>query len=830
MVLESIGVPVGVLATETYEINQFIGSQDMGFNRQRRIVICDLRRINFMNAPNGPVSTMPLPPGINDSHIAQYHTRAGIDANRAANGRVAAMIHHFAQPPLSPVLLQRLEPGEASRKYAAPEMMHIRDDHWRMAARPMIEQAVWAATGPLTEDDINPAPILPTELGCLNDGVVGPAKEITFTAPTRREAIRMFMDYAKDNNFGDGMALIPPTPELVDEMLAATTRDRNDVVGRVFLRGGAITIENLAINAVMSGVRPEAFPVVVAMGEALGHGWEENHGWWHIMTGNTHELAMVVSGPVVEEIGMSIGAGQAGAGNDVNNALGRTLRMLFRNIAHHIQPNLDISDRSWRQTEGVALVVAENVPATRAIGWPTHSESLGFGDGSSSVTLIGTNSGGAGLLTQFTGWQAAWTASALTNLLPLRAGTPPPGFAGLMDIGSAGMAMYAPAQARMLQAQHGSKEALIASRAHPMEVAQNDPTHPNHDPADPLGITGNLLSVRYPIIIGEDPSGAHRLLGSLHFATTFVNQKITGAALPGASAGISGPTAPSAPQNFTVGPLELDPATGTYSTKLTWDAPKSDGGRPITRYQVYYFHGHYDLAYRWLDVPGGADAREAVFTNLLPGMQYDFKVRARNDVYNARFYINAHGELNVNPAIFNERYAIFTEAESVQRMGGRGGWAMAAPVTPPGRMTVMNSNRYPQLQGQDGPGVKLYYGVHTRGPAGERFYGPNGQIWNYLGQRVDRAHVPVTSLSIGTATGAPAAALVSVGRNRDIQFTMLLNDGASLDDISWATSNAGLATVDADGLVTIKNMVGTVTLTLKDDYSGLSQSIIIRIS
>jgi len=80
-----------------------------------------------------------------------------------------------------------------------------------------------------------------------------------------------------------------------------------------------------------------------------------------------------------------------------------------------------------------------------------------------------------------------------------------------------------------------------------------------------------------------------------------------------------------------------------------------------------------------------------------------------------------------------------------------------------------------------------------------------------------------------TATGAPAAAILTVARNRTIQFDPLINDDASVKYVSWATSNENLATVDGDGLVTIKNTIGNVTLTASAP-SGVSQSIVLRIS
>jgi len=81
MVLESLGVPVGVLATENYEINNFISSQSYGFHRQRRIVLCDQRRIIHSNAtPTSPgygtmtpaPTTGVNPRGLSDESDAAY--------------------------------------------------------------------------------------------------------------------------------------------------------------------------------------------------------------------------------------------------------------------------------------------------------------------------------------------------------------------------------------------------------------------------------------------------------------------------------------------------------------------------------------------------------------------------------------------------------------------------------------------------------------------------------------------------------------------------------------------------------------------------------------
>jgi hypothetical protein len=83
---------------------------------------------------------------------------------------------------------------------------------------------------------------------------------------------------------------------------------------------------------------------------------------------------------------------------------------------------------------------------------------------------------------------------------------------------------------------------------------------------------------------------------------------------------------------------------------------------------------------------------------------------------------------------------------------------------------------------------------------------------------------PITSLRIN------GIAIETVRRNQVRQFTVNLNAGASAANVEWSTSNQVFAAVDSTGVVTVKNVIGTVTLTAKDPLSGLSHSILLRIS
>ena len=72
--------------------------------------------------------------------------------------------------------------------------------------------------------------------------------------------------------------------------------------------------------------------------------------------------------------------------------------------------------------------------------------------------------------------------------------------------------------------------------------------------------------------------------------------------------------------------------------------------------------------------------------------------------------------------------------------------------------------------------------------------------------------------------------MVSVQRNSTLQFHAIVNEGANAGGIAWSVSNANLAAVSPDGLVTVKNMSGTVILTARDPDGGAVHSITLRIS
>ena len=128
----------------------------------------------------------------------------------------------------------------------------------------------------------------------------------------------------------DGLPVVPPTPELVEAMLATVDFEADDVIGSIARRSRSVTAEQAAVNAVMAGCRPDYFPVVVAALSALLDPSFNAHAALSSTGGAAS--CVIVSGPLAAGIGMNSGHNALGSGNRANATIGRAVRLVARNI------------------------------------------------------------------------------------------------------------------------------------------------------------------------------------------------------------------------------------------------------------------------------------------------------------------------------------------------------------------------------------------------------------------------------------------------------------------------------------------------------------------
>ena len=137
-------------------------------------------------------------------------------------------------------------------------------------------------------------------------------------------------EFMFDQGFSDGLPLVPPTAERVIRMLAGTPRAPQDIVAIVPPNMAPVTVEKIAINAVMAGCKPEYLPVVIAALEAVCTDEFNMHGVTATTMGASPVL--VVNGPIRERIGMNMRLGALGPGSRANATIGRALRLVVRNV------------------------------------------------------------------------------------------------------------------------------------------------------------------------------------------------------------------------------------------------------------------------------------------------------------------------------------------------------------------------------------------------------------------------------------------------------------------------------------------------------------------
>ena len=138
------------------------------------------------------------------------------------------------------------------------------------------------------------------------------------------------MEFLFDRGVTDGLPVTPPTEQRVLRMLEGTTRRPDEVVAVVAPDLVEVTVEKVAINAVMAGCRPEYLPWVIAALEAVCTDEFNIHGV--LATTMPVGPVLICNGPGTQAIGMNSGVNVFGQGNRANSTIGRAVQLVVRNI------------------------------------------------------------------------------------------------------------------------------------------------------------------------------------------------------------------------------------------------------------------------------------------------------------------------------------------------------------------------------------------------------------------------------------------------------------------------------------------------------------------
>jgi len=179
----------------------------------------------------------------------------------------------------------------------------------------------------------------------------------------------------------DGLPVIPPTTERVLRMLTGTTRDPQEAVAVAPPNLVALTVEKIAINAVMAGALPEYLPWIIAALEAVCNDDFNMHG----VLATTMPVGPVIicNGPGTRAIGMNSGVNTFGQGNRANLTIGRAVQLTIRNVGGGRPGEVD------RATHGnpgkLSFCFAEDEAGSP---FGTLSEERGVAPGTNAVTVF----------------------------------------------------------------------------------------------------------------------------------------------------------------------------------------------------------------------------------------------------------------------------------------------------------------------------------------------------------------------------------------------------------------------------------------------------------
>lgn len=188
-------------------------------------------------------------------------------------------------------------------------------------------------------------------------------------------------EFMFDQGLTDGLPVVPPTPERVLKMLGGTKRDAQEVLGTVPPNLAPVTVEKVAINAVMAGCKPEYLPVVIAAVEAVLEPDFNMHG----VLATTHfpGPVIIVNGPIRDRIGMNYRMNVFGQGNRANATIGRAVQLVVRNVGGGRPGEVDRA--AMGQPGKYTMCFAEF--EERSNWEPLHVE-RGFAKGDSTVTVF----------------------------------------------------------------------------------------------------------------------------------------------------------------------------------------------------------------------------------------------------------------------------------------------------------------------------------------------------------------------------------------------------------------------------------------------------------
>jgi hypothetical protein len=249
-----------------------------------------------------------------------------------------------------------------------------------LSGRPLMTAVVGALTDPLTADEkISGTP--PEE-----------SAEPRVLPPDTEANLRVMFD---EKEWTDFNTIILPTEKRVDEMLKGTSHKPDEVIKTINITGGArpLTVEKVAVSAVMAGASPEHFPVILALATQAPFG------------NSTSSMAnmVIISGPIRDKLKFNCGTNAMGPYNRSNAVVGRAFTIMSK-TAGDLRNNVNAWETLGNTAQYNNMCYGEN-EASLPEGWQPLHVQMGFKP-TENVLTVGT------------GWSAIASVGASQSIYP----------------------------------------------------------------------------------------------------------------------------------------------------------------------------------------------------------------------------------------------------------------------------------------------------------------------------------------------------------------------------------------------------------------------------
>ena len=186
--------------------------------------------------------------------------------------------------------------------------------------------------------------------------------------------------YFNEMKWSDGLPIVPPTFEKVESFLKYTDLKWNETVAVLPIAHRNTTAWHVAVNAVMSGCRPEYMPILIALTKGLGdpnfrRTLASTHAWipycW-------------LNGPVARQLGIDGGQGQINEAANV--AIGRFMNLALMNLCGYYVKQ----DRMGTFGYPMSWCMVEDDAACLRVGWQPYHVRKDYALNDNTITLGST--------------------------------------------------------------------------------------------------------------------------------------------------------------------------------------------------------------------------------------------------------------------------------------------------------------------------------------------------------------------------------------------------------------------------------------------------------